>query len=117
VLITNPNCSTGGLSRHDQLRAARGFLWSAIRYRLQDAADLGWRPVDVVLGSRALSNLTIWIPVLAAVLAVVHHNGLYGLITNASNLIELWGGLYAAVRVGRWYRRVKPKRNPRRARE
>jgi hypothetical protein len=109
--------SAQGLTHKEQIRAARGFVWAAVCYRLHDAADLAWRPVDAVLGSRTLSNLTVWIPVLAAMLVIVRHDRLYGLITNASNLIELWGGLYAAIRVGRWYRRMKPKRKPRRARE
>jgi hypothetical protein len=52
-----------GLARNDQIRAARGFLWAAVRYRLQDAADLAWRPADAVLRSRTLSNLTVWFPV------------------------------------------------------
>jgi hypothetical protein len=103
------------LSQREQVHAARGFLWSAVRYRLDDAARLGWRPVDAVLGSRTLSNLTVWIPFLVAVLPVVHHDGMYGLIANAENLTALWGGLYAAIRVGRWYRRVKPERKPSRA--
>jgi hypothetical protein len=42
--------------------------------------------------------------------------GRYGPIANAENLIETWVGLYAAVRVGRWYRKVKPPEpSPRRA--
>ena len=107
-----------GLSLRDQTRAARGFLWAAVRYRLGDAADLAWRPVDSMLRSRAKSNLFVWLPVLAAVLAVVHHDGWYGLIANAENLIETWAGFYATVRVGRWYRKVRPPEpKPRRAKE
>jgi hypothetical protein len=41
-----------------------------------------------MLGSRTLSNVTIWIPVLVAMLAVMRHDGIYGLITSTSNLIE-----------------------------
>lgn len=88
-----------------------------MRYRLQDAADLGWQAVDAVLRSRTKSNLFVWIPFLAAVLAVIHHDGQYGLITNAGNLLEWWGGLYAVIRVGRWYRLVKPERKPGQARK
>ena len=69
-----------------------------------------------MLKSRAKSNLFVWLPVLGMVLAVVHHDGWYGPIANAENLIETWVGLYAAVRVGRWYRKVKPPEpRPRRA--
>ena len=79
-----------------------------MRYRAQDAADLAWRSADAVLRSRTKSNLFVWLPVLGIVLAVVYHDGWYGLVANAENLIETWVGLYAAVRVGRWYRKVKP---------
>ena len=89
-----------------------------MRYRAQDAADLAWRSADAVLRSRTKSNLSVWLPVLGIVfgivLAVAHHDGWYGLVANAQNLIETWAGLYAAVRVGRWYRKVKPP-EPRRA--
>jgi hypothetical protein len=105
------------LSQKEQAHAARAFLLTALRYRRQDAADLGWQAVDAVLKSRTLSNLFIWIPVLAAMLAVVHHDGLYGLIANAENLTALWGVPFAAIRVGRRCRRVKPERKRRPAKE
>ena len=111
----------GGESGHDQVawlkvRQALGCVAAAILFRLGDAADLAWRPTDAVLKSRAKSNLFVWLPVLGLVLAVVHHDGWYGPIANAENLIETWIGLYAAVRVGRWYRKVKPPApRPRRA--
>ena len=102
-----------GLAREDQIRAARGFLWSAVRYRLSDAASLVGRGTDVMLRSRNMSNLTVWIPVFLAMLAIVRHNGLYGLITYDLNLIELGGGIYGAIRYGRRRRGVKPtKRKP-----
>lgn len=105
-----------GLTRREEARAARGFVLAAMRYRAHDAADLVWRPADAVLRSRTKSNLFVWLPVLGIVLAVVHHDGWYGLAVNAQNLIETWIGLYAAVRVGRWYRKVKPPEpKPRRA--
>jgi hypothetical protein len=106
-----------GLSRRARLWAALGFLGAAVRLRFEDAVDLAWwRPTDAVLRSRAKSNLFVWLPTLGIMLAIVHREGLYGLITNAENLIETWGGLYVTVRVGRWYRKVKPPK-PRRARE
>lgn len=100
-----------GLAREDQLRAAWGFLWSAVRYRLRDAADLAWRPADAVLRSRTLSNLVVGIPVLAAVIAVLRHDGQYGLITNDQNIIGLGCGIYGVIRTGRWWRRVKPPKH------
>ena len=100
-----------GLAREDQLRAAWGFLWSAVRYRLRDAADLAWRPADAVLRSRTLSNLVVVIPVLVVVLAVLRHDGQYGLVTNDQNIIGLGCGIYGVIRTGRWWRRVKPPKH------
>jgi hypothetical protein len=94
--------------------ARPGFVLAAMRYRAQDAADLAWRSADAVLRSPTKSNLFVWLPVLGIVLAVAHHDGWCGLVANAQNLIETWAGLYAAVRAGRWYRKVKPP-EPRRA--
>ena len=55
-----------GESGHDpvtwpKVSQALGFVASAIRFRLADAADLAWRPADAVLGSRILSNLFVWV--------------------------------------------------------
>jgi hypothetical protein len=50
-------------------------LVAAVKYRLADAADLAWRPADTVLGSRTLSNLFEWGPVIVTLLAIVHHDG------------------------------------------
>ena len=97
-----------GLGRNDQVRAARGFLWSAVRFRLQDAADLAWRPIDAVLGSRTLSNLFVWGPVLVVLIAIVRHDGRYGLVADDQDPIALGLFLYGAIKVGRWYRKVKP---------
>ena len=105
--------SDHGLTQREQIRAARGFVWAAVRYRLGDAADLAWRADDAVLRSHTLSNLAIWVPVLLAVLAIVRHDGLYGLVTYDINLMELGGGIYGAIRFGRHRRGVKPlKRRP-----
>lgn len=102
-----------GLAREEQIRAARGFLWSAVRYRSSDAAGLVGRGFDAVLRSRSMSDLTVWVPVLLAMLAVVRHDGPYGLVTYDLNLIELGVGIYGAIRYGRRRRGVKPaKRKP-----
>jgi hypothetical protein len=69
------------LSLRSQLWAALGLLGAAVRLRLEDAVDLAWwRSVDAVLRSRAKSNLFVWLPTLGIVLAIVYHEGLYGLI-------------------------------------
>jgi len=97
-----------GLSQRKQVRAARGFLWSAIQIRLQHAADLAWRPVDAVLGSRTLSNLFVWGPVFVVLLAIVRHDGRYGLVADIQDPIALGIFLYAVIYAGRRIRGIKP---------
>jgi hypothetical protein len=97
-----------GLCRRDQVHAAWGFLWSAMRYRLQDAADLAWRPVDAVLSSRTLSNLFVWVPVIVTLVAIVRHDGLFGLVADDQDPVALGAFLYCVIKAGRWWRGVKP---------
>ena len=106
------------LSRRDQVHAARGFIWAAVRYRLEDAADQAWRPADAVLGSRTLSNLFMWGPVIVMLVAIVHHDGRFGLVVDVQDPAALGAFLYGVIRTGRWWRRVKPPEpKARRARE
>jgi hypothetical protein len=107
-----------GLNHHDQVHAACGFIWAAVRYRLQDAANLAWRPVDAVLGSRTLSNLFVWGPVIAMLVAIMRHDGRFGLVADIQDPVALGIFLFAVIRVGRWWRQIEPpKPKPRRARE
>jgi hypothetical protein len=97
-----------GLASRGQTHAALGFLWAAVRYRLRDAADLAWHSVDAVLRSRTLSNLLVLIPTLMAALYILRHLGTLGVVTSAEGISAIGGGLYGLVRVGRWWRDVKP---------
>ena len=106
------------LSRRDQMNAARGFVWAAVRYRIEDATELTWQPVDAVLRSRALSNIFIVGPVLAVVLAILHHDGRYGLVLDIQDPFCVgactWGTIFGL----RKWRMVKPpEHQPRRSRE
>lgn len=106
------------LSRQDQMNAARGFVWAAVRYRIEDATELVWQPVDAVLRSRALSNIFIVGPVLAVVLAILHHDGRYGLVLDIQDPFCVgactWGTIFGL----RKWRKVKPpEHQPRRSRE
>ena len=103
-----------GLSRQEQVRAARGFLWSAARFRLQDAADMGWRPIDAVLGSRTLSNLFVGGPIVAMLVAIVYHDGRFGLVADDQDPAALGAFLYFVIKTGRWWRGVKPPEPKRR---
>jgi hypothetical protein len=108
----------GGLTQRQQIRAARGFVLAAVRYRLQDAADQAWRPVDAVLRSRGLSNLFVLIPTVMVAMLVLHHEGTLGMVTSAESIVAIGGTLYGLIRVGRWYRYVKlPDPKAKRARE
>ena len=97
-----------GLTQREQNRAARGFVLAAVRYRVQDAVDLAWRPVDAVLGSRLLSNLFVWGPVAVVFVVIYRHDGRYGLVADIQDPACLGAVLYGAIRTGRWWRGVKP---------
>lgn len=93
------------------VRYAIGLIVAAIKYRLHDAADLIWRPIDFILASRKLSNLTVSTPTLAAIVVVVNRDGIYGLVSDAENLLAIGGFFYAAIRAGRHRRGVKPAKH------
>jgi DNA-directed RNA polymerase specialized sigma24 family protein len=97
-----------GLTRRDQIRDARGFLLAAVRCRLRDTAAMAWRPVDALLGSRTLSNLFVMIPTAMAALFILRREGTIGVVTSAEGISAIGGALYMLVRVGRWWRNVKP---------
>jgi hypothetical protein len=111
-----------GLPRDQQVREAAGFVRAAVRYRLQDAADLvqdaadlAWRPVDAILGSRELSNLIVTLVTLIVAVISIHGAGLYGLVNNLANVAVVPAFALAMIHGGRRYRQVKPvKRKPRR---
>jgi hypothetical protein len=106
-----------GLSRRDQVCAARGFLRAAVKLRLQDAADLAWRPADAVLGSHTLSNLFVWGAVFVMLFPIVRYDGWYGLVADIQDPIALGLILYTAIKAGRRYRGIKPRKRKRRRAE
>lgn len=107
-----------GLPADRQVREAVGFLLAAIRYRLQDLADLLWRPVDAVLASRELSNLVVVLATLAVTAVFIRQGGLYGLADNLGSAAVVWGAAFGLVHVGRQWRDVRPpERKPRRRRQ
>ena len=117
-------CYTDRLTGHDpaswpKVRQALGFARSAVRFRLEYAADLAWRPVDAVLESRTLSNLFVWGPVIVTLFAIVHHDGRFGLVSDDQDPVALGAFLYVVIKTGRWWRDVNPPPKPRarRARE
>jgi hypothetical protein len=106
------------LSRRDQVRAARGFVWAAVRYRVEDAAELAWQPVDAVLRSRFLSGIFIAGPVLAVVLAILHHDGRYGLALDVQDPFCVGACTWGTILGLRKWRKVRPpERQPRQSRE
>ena len=106
------------LSPREKFLAASGFVVAATQLRLRDAADLAWRPADAVLGSRTQSNLFVWGPVIVVLVAIVHHDGRFGLVADVQDPACLGAFLYGVIRTGRWWRGVKPPEpKARRARE
>jgi hypothetical protein len=107
-----------GLPSRRQARESAGFVLAAVRYRLQDAADLAWRPVDILLESRELSNLTVVLATLVIAVFFLHRGGLNDLANNLVNVAVVPASTLAAIHGGRRYRQVKPpKRRSRRRSE
>jgi hypothetical protein len=101
-----------------KVRQALGFVAAAIQLRLADAADLTWKPIDAVLGSRTLSNLFVGGAVIVVLFAIVHHDGRFGLVADDQDPVALGAFLYGVIRTGRWWRCIKPPPpKARRARE
>jgi hypothetical protein len=101
-----------------QVREASGFVLAAVRYRLQDLADLLWQPADAVLASRELSSLFVLLATLSVSVLFIRQGGLYGLADHLEEVAVAGGWAYALIRIGRWWRDVKPpKRKPRRKSE
>ena len=89
-----------------------------MRLRLQDAVNWVWRPADAVLRSRTLSNLFVLIPTAAVVVVIFRHEGTLGVLRSAGAISAIGGFFYMLVRVGRWWRDVKPSEpKARRAKE
>ena len=103
----------GGESGHDPItwpnvRQALGFVAAAIKLRLADAADAAWTPADAILKSRKLSNLVVFGPTALAALFILRRLGTLGVLTSAESIVAIGGALYALIRIGRWWRNVKP---------
>jgi hypothetical protein len=91
-----------------KVAAALGFVAAAVRYRLMDAADILWIPTDAVLKSRPLSNLVVGMPTVTAAAILFRHAGTVGVVGSAESIAAVGGSLHALIRVGRWWRGVKP---------
>ena len=102
-----------GMSGHEPpdwrtVKAATGFVRSAIRFRCSDVADAGWRLAEAVLKSRKLSNVTVFVPTGVAAIIILHRDGAAKTLAVYGSIAAIGGSLYALIRVGRWYRNVTP---------
>jgi hypothetical protein len=68
--------------------------------------ELAWSPVDAVLAARDLSNLVVMGATLAV--AILSACGLAAVIMNVPALAVVWGAAYGLIRLGRWWRGVRP---------
>ena len=96
-----------------RLQLAAGDVTAAIRCRLDDAAMLGWHPVDKLLASWYGSVLAMITPSAFAATMVMSREGFYGLVTNAENLTCIATASYLAVKALRRYRQISPPKRPR----
>lgn len=107
-----------GLSPDRQVREAAGFVVAAIHYRLQDLADLIWRPADAVLRSWALSSFFVFLAMVSVSVVFIRQGGLDALADNLGGVAVVWGAAFGLIHVGRRWRDVKPpERKPRRRRQ
>jgi hypothetical protein len=88
---------------------AAGLVKAGVRYRVDDAAVLWWRLADGVLASRFWSRLVLVSPSATAVVVILHRSGLYGLVSNAGNLVAIGTASAGLVYGGRKARKVTPK--------
>jgi hypothetical protein len=100
------------LATRQEMRYACGFVVAAIRYRLADVADATWTPVDAILRSRKLSNLLVFGPTVMVAVFILRHEGTLGVLKAAESILAIGTILYMLVRVGRWWRDVKPPEPP-----
>jgi hypothetical protein len=91
-----------------KVRQAAGFIVSAVRCRCSDIADTSWTPVDAILKSRTFSNLFVLMPTAGAAYLVLRHEGTLGVVKSAEGVAAIGTTLYGLIRVGRWWRNVKP---------
>ena len=107
-----------GLPEDRQVRVAIGLVVAAIRYRLQDLADLLGQMVDALLRSRQLSGLLVLAPTLGVSVLFIRQGGLYGLADHMEAVAVVWGAAVGLIHFGRTWRDVRmPERKPRRKSE
>ena len=79
-----------------------------LRRRFRYWIELGWRPIDAVLAVRDLSNLVVIAATLVAAMVCARDGGFTAVITNLPALAVVWGAAYGLIRLGRWWRGVRP---------
>jgi hypothetical protein len=89
-----------------------------LRRRFRYTAELAWSPVDTVLAARDLSNLAVVAATLIVAIWCACDGGLAAVIMNLPALAVVWGATYGLIRLGRWWRGVRPPEHepPRRQR-
>jgi hypothetical protein len=70
--------------------------------------ELAWSPVDAVLAARGLSNLVVMGATLAVAILSAGDGGLTAVTMNLPALAVIWGAAYGLIRLGRWWRGVRP---------
>ena len=79
-----------------------------LRRRFRHGVELAWSPVDAVLAARDLSNLLVMAATLAVAIMCACEGGVTALIMNLPALAVVWGAAYGLIRLGRWWRGVRP---------
>jgi len=79
-----------------------------LRRRFRRGVELAWSPVDAVLAARDLSNLVVMAATLVVAILCACDGGATAVIMNLPALAVVWGAAYGLIRLGRWWRGVRP---------
>jgi hypothetical protein len=100
------------LSNITKVAFAASFLVVGVRCRIADGAQLWWQAADRILASRFMSCLVRVAPCLTAIVLVIRHQGIYGLVSNAGDLSIIASASSGLIYAGRKLRKVTVKRPP-----
>jgi hypothetical protein len=89
-----------------RVRGTAELVVAVVQQRRHAVVRRSWWLIDKFLRSRRASALAVIMPTALAVAMTICRQGVYGLVTNAENLIAIGGLPYLAIRAGRHYRGI-----------
>ncbi len=100
------------VSSRKKIVYAASLVKAGARCRIADGSELWWRLADGILASRLMSRLILIAPCLTAITMIARHEGMYGLVVNAENLLAIGSASVILVHGGRKLRKIAVKCPP-----